>query len=56
MVFTASFLGAQHEKDGVKYRPANSLDVFLGKALHDTPLFLCGRPEAGPRSPLVGVA
>ena len=30
-LFTASLLEAQHKKDSVENKPANSLDLFLGK-------------------------
>ena len=48
MVFTASLLGAQHERDDVEIKPASLLVVSLGKALDGTPPFLCGRQVALP--------
>ena len=43
-------LGAQHERDSVKNKPANLLVVSLGKALNGMPTSLCGRQVLGPSS------
>ena len=51
MVFTASLLGAQHKKENVENKPANLLDVFLGKALNGTPPSLCGKPSTRRHGP-----
>ena len=50
MVFAASLLGAQHNKDIVKNKPESLLVVSLGKALKGMPLSLCGRQVVGPSS------
>ena len=50
MVFTASLLGAQHNKDIVENKPASLLVVSLGKALDRMPPFSCGRQVIGPSS------
>ena len=49
MVFTASLLGAQQNKDSVEDKPA-SLLVSLVKALNGMPPSSCGRQVAGPSS------
>ena len=46
LVFTASLLDVQHERDSVKNKPA-SLLVPLGKALSGIPPSWCGRQMAG---------
>ena len=56
MVFTASLLGAQHNRDSVENKPANLLVVSLGKALNGMPTFSCGRWGGGPSSLPVVVA
>ena len=56
MVFTASLLGAQHNRDSVEYKPASSLVVFLGKTLNGMVPSLCDRQVAGPSSLTVVVA
>ena len=38
MVFTASLLGAQHNKDSVENKPASLLVVYLDKTLNGMPL------------------
>ena len=55
MVFTASLLGAQQNRDSVKNKPA-SLLVSLGKALNGMPPPLCGRQMVGPSNLPVVVA
>ena len=56
MVFTASLLGAQHNRDSVENKPASLLVVSLGKTLKGMPPFLCGRQVVGPSSlPIVVV-
>ena len=47
LVFTASLLDAQHQRDSVENKPASSLVVPLGKALSGIPPSLCGRQMAG---------
>ena len=39
MVFIASLLDAQHQRDSVKNKPASLLVVLLGKALFGIPPF-----------------
>ena len=56
MVFTASVLGTQHEKDSVKNKPASLLDMSLGKAFNGMPSSSCGRQMVGPSSLAVMVA
>ena len=56
MVFTASLLGAQHNRDSVENKPASLLVVSLGKELNGMPLPLCGRQMVGPSSVPVVVA
>ena len=48
MVSIASLLGARHLGEVVENKPASSLVVSLGKALHGTPPSLCGRQVARP--------
>ena len=43
MVFTASLLGAQQNRDSVENKPASLLVVSLGKTLNGMPPSLCGR-------------
>ena len=50
MVFTASLLGAQQNRDRVENKPASLLVVSLGKALNGTLPSLCGRQVVGPSS------
>ena len=50
MVFTASLLGAQQNRDSVENNPASLLVVSLGKALDGMPPSLCGRQMVGPSS------
>ena len=41
MIFTASLLGAQHEKDSVENKPASLLVVFLAKSTeYDASIFM----------------
>ena len=56
MVFTASLLGAQHNRDNVENKPASLLVVSLGKALNGIPPSSCGRQVVGPSSLTVVVA
>ena len=53
MVFTASLLGAQHNRDGVENKPASLLVVSLGKTLNGMASSLCGKQVVGPSSLLV---
>ena len=53
IVFTASLLGAQQNRDSVENKP---LVVPLGKALNRMPPSLCGRQMVGPSSLPVVVA
>ena len=55
MVFRASLLGAQQNRDSVENKPA-LLVVSLAKALNGMPPSLCGRQVVGPRSLPVVVA
>ena len=50
MVFTASLLGAQQNRDSVENKPASLLVVSLGKTLYGMPPSLCGRQVVGPSS------
>ena len=50
MVFIASVLGAQQNKDSVENRPASLLVVSLGKALNGMHTSLCGRKVVGSSS------
>ena len=50
MVFTASLLGAQQNRNGVENKPASLLVVSLGKTLKEIPSSLCGRQVMGPSS------
>ena len=56
MVFTASLLGAHHNRDNVKKKPASLLVVFLGEVLIGMSPFSCGRQMVGPSSLPVVVA
>ena len=56
MVFTASLLGAQHNRDSVENKPASLLVVSLGKTLKGMPPSLCGRQVVEPSSLPVVVA
>ena len=56
MVFTASLLGALHNRDSVENKPASLLVVSLGKTLSRTPPSSCGRQVVGPSSLPVVVA
>ena len=47
LVFIASLLDAQHERDSVETKPASLLVVPLGKALSGIPPCWCGRQMAG---------
>ena len=47
LVFTASLLDAQHERDSVENKPASLLVVPLGKTLSGIPPSWCGRQMAG---------
>ena len=56
MVFTASPLGAQQNKDIVENKPESLLVVYLGKTLSGMPLSLCDRQVVGPSGLTVVVA
>ena len=56
MVFIASLLGAQQNRDSVENKPASLLVVSLGKALKGMTPSLCGRQMVGPSSVPVVVA
>ena len=56
MVFTASLLGAQHNRNSVANKQASLLVVSLGKALNGMPLFSCSRQVVKPSSLPVVVA
>ena len=47
LVFTASLLDVQHQRDKVENKPANLLAVLLGKALSEIPPSWCGRQVVG---------
>ena len=47
LVFTASLLDAQHQRDSVEDKPASLLAVPLGMALGVIPPSWCGRQMAG---------
>ena len=47
MVFTASLLDAQQNRDSVENKPESLLVVSLGKALNGMPPSSCGRQVAG---------
>ena len=47
LLFTASLLNAQHERDSVENKPASLFVVPLGKALNGIPPSWCGRQMAG---------
>ena len=55
MVFTASLLGAQQDRDSVENKLA-SLLLSLGKTLNGMVLSLCGKQVVEPSSLLVVVA
>ena len=46
LVFTASLLDAQHQRDGVDNKPASLLVVSLGKSLSGIPPSQSGEQEA----------
>ena len=50
MVFTASLLGAQHNRDSVENKPASLFVESLDKAVNWMPPFSCGRQIVGPSS------
>ena len=56
MIFTASLLGAQQNRDSVENKPASLLVVSLGKTVNKTPPPLCGKQMAGPSGLPVVVA
>ena len=56
MVFTASLLDVQHNRESVENKPAGSLVESLGKALNGMPPFSCDRQVMGPSSLPVVVA
>ena len=56
MIFTASLLGAQQNRDRVENKPVSLLVVALGKALNGMPPSLCGRQVVGLSSLPVVVA
>ena len=43
LVFTASLLDAQHQRDSGENKPASLFFVSLGKALGEIPPFCCSR-------------
>ena len=43
LVFTASLLDAQHQRDSGENKPASLFVVLLGKTLGEIPPFCCGR-------------
>ena len=47
LVFTASLLDVQHQRNNVEPKPASLLVVPLGKALSGIPPSWCGRQVAG---------
>ena len=47
MVFIASLLGAQQNRDSVENKAASLLVVSLGKTINGMPLSLCGRQVVG---------
>ena len=47
MVFTASLLGTQHNRNSVENKPASLLVVSLGKTHKEKPPSLCGRQMVG---------
>ena len=55
MLFTASLLGTQQNRDSVENKPASLLVVSLGKTLNGMLLSLCGRQVVGPSTLLVMV-
>jgi len=48
MLFAAFLLGAQHERNSVKNKPASSLIVSLDKVLNRTLPPVSGRQAVGP--------
>ena len=56
MIFTASLLSAQQNKNSVENKRLSLLVMFLGKAINRMPLSLCGRQVVGPSSLPVVVA
>ena len=56
MVFTASLLGAQQNRDSVENKPASLLVASLDKTLNGMPPSLCGRQVVVPSSLPVVVA
>ena len=56
IVFTASLLGAQQNRDSVKSNPTSLLVVSLGKTFNWMPPSSCGRQMVGPSSLTVVVA
>ena len=50
MVFTASLLGVQQNRDSVENKPASLLAVSLGKTFNGMPPSLCGRQMVEPSS------
>ena len=55
MVFTASLLGAQHNKNNVGSKSASLLAVSVGKSFNGMPPSLCSRHMVGPSGLLVVV-
>ena len=56
IVFIASLLDAQHERNGVENKPASLLVVTSGKTLNGMPSFVSYKPMAVPSSPTLLVA
>ena len=50
MVFRASLLDTQQNRDSVDNKPASLLDASLGKMLNGMPPSLCGRQVVGQSS------
>ena len=50
MVFTASLLGGQQERDSLENNQGNPLFMSLTKAVDRTSLSFCGRQVMGPSS------
>ena len=47
LIFTASLLDAQHQRDSVDNKPASLLAMPLGKALNGITPSCCGKQMAG---------
>ena len=49
MVFTASLLGPEHDRDGILNMSESNLVVSLGQAFNGMPPFLFGRHMVEPK-------